>query len=49
MVRLQRVAVSSAEGGGELVGGVLEVAADALRGEVEAAGGRVLEGSWRFV
>ena len=37
VVGFQRVAVGGAEGGGELVGGVLEVGADALRGEVEAA------------
>ena len=34
----QRVAVRGAERGGELVGGILEIAADTLRGEVEAAG-----------
>lgn len=39
MVGFQRVGVGGAEGGGELFGGAQEVGADALGGEVEAAGG----------
>lgn len=39
MVGFERVGIGGAEGGGELVGGVDEVGADALGGEVEAAGG----------
>ena len=38
MMRFQRIAVSCAERGGELVGGILEVAADTLRGEIESTG-----------
>lgn len=39
VVGFERVGVGGSEGGGELVGGVDEVGADALGGEVEAAGG----------
>jgi len=45
VVRLERVAVGVAEGVGELFGGVGEVVAEALGGEVEAAmGGWVSRG-----
>ena len=39
VVWFERVSVGGTEGGGELIGGVEEVGADALGGEVEAAGG----------
>ena len=38
----QCVAIRGAERSGELVGGILEIAADALRGEVEATGIKLL-------
>ena len=34
-MRFQRIAISCAERGGELVGGILEIGANTLRGKIE--------------
>ena len=46
MVRFEGVAVGVAEGGGEFFGGVGDVVADGLGGEIETAGVGVLVGDW---